>query len=218
MRFTPQAVLFDLDGTLVDSALDLVGALNKMRVARGLTPLQLEPLRAYASAGVKGLLKQGLNIAPEEVDFDSAKDEFLNLYEAGVADQTVFFEGVEALLTELESRGMPWGIITNKATRFTLPLLKALGLSERASIIVCGDTTPYAKPHPAPMQEACRQLKIDPTQAIYIGDDRRDAQAAQAVNMPCVVAAYGYLGDTPDYSSWGAQAFIHHPLELLALL
>jgi phosphoglycolate phosphatase len=213
-----KAVLFDLDGTLADTAPDLAGALNRMRVERRLDPLPLSVLRPVASAGARGLLGAGLNLKPDDADYDTARIEFLAHYEANLAHETHLFEGIPALLDALTARGLPWGIVTNKAHRFTMPVLAGLGLTDQAAVVISGDTTPHAKPHPEPLFEACRRLGISPNEAIYIGDDLRDIQAAKAADMPSIAVAYGYLGAEIPIQHWNADAIIDSPLALLAYL
>ena len=216
-RFAAKAVLFDLDGTLADTAPDLGGAVNVLRQRRGLEPLPIDMLRPVASAGARGMLAVGLGKAPADADYESLRDEFLAEYEAGLDRATRLFDGVRALLDELSARQVPWGIVTNKAMRFTAPVVASLSLDD-AAVVIAGDTTPHPKPHPAPLLAACDRLGIAPAQAIYVGDDLRDVQAARAAGMPAVAAAYGYLGDGGDVAAWGADALIDAPADLLALL
>ncbi|MCU0896953.1 MAG: HAD hydrolase-like protein [Burkholderiales bacterium] len=211
------AVLFDLDGTFADTAPDLGGALNRQRKARGLQPLPLETIRPHASAGARGLLGVGFGIAPGDADYEAMRDEFLALYEGALCLESRLFDGIPELVSALESRGLEWGIVTNKAARFTLPLLDALGVRERARCIVSGDTCPQPKPHPAPLLAGSAALGIEPGRCLYVGDDERDTQASIAAGMRSVVARYGYLGGRP-WELWGAHAAIESPLDLLALL
>jgi phosphoglycolate phosphatase len=212
-----QAVLFDLDGTFADTAPDLGGALNRQRVARGLAPLALEAIRPYASAGARGLLRAGFDLAPGDADYETMRDEFLALYENALCRDSRLFAGIPELVSALESQGLEWGIVTNKAARFTLPLLDALGVRSRARCVVSGDTCPQPKPHPAPLLAASAALGIEPAACIYVGDDERDTQASLAAGMRSVVARYGYLGGRP-WELWGAHAAIEAPLDLLDLL
>ncbi|MFZ5521100.1 MAG: phosphoglycolate phosphatase [Pseudomonadota bacterium] len=214
----PRAVLFDLDGTLADTAPDLAGALNALRVQRGLAPLPVEALRPYASAGARGLLGAGLDLRPEHAEYESHRVAFLDLYEQMLDRDSRLFDGIEALLADLERRRVPWGVVTNKSQRFTPRVVAGLGLARRASVVVSGDTTPHAKPHPAPLLHACAQIGVQPTEAIYVGDDLRDVQAARAAGMPVVAAAYGYLGDAGEVTSWQADAVIEAPQALLTLI
>ncbi|AKJ30414.1 phosphoglycolate phosphatase [Caldimonas brevitalea] len=217
-RWAPRAVLFDLDGTLADTAPDLGGAVNRMRVRRGLPPLPLEQLRPVASAGARGMLAVGLGVSPAQADYEALRDEFLAEYESALDVDSVLFDGAAAVLQALTHAGIAWGVVTNKAMRFTGPVLEGLGLAATASVVIGGDTTPHSKPHPAPLLEACRRLQIEPGQALYVGDDLRDMEAARAAGMPAVAAAYGYLGETPDLTAWRADAVIAHLLQLLPLI
>jgi 2-phosphoglycolate phosphatase len=218
MRWRVQAVLFDLDGTLADTAPDLGGALNRMRQRRGLDPLPIEVLRPLASAGARGMLQAGLQVQPGDGAFEALRDEFLDEYERALDVDSCLFAGVSQLLQELERRGLRWGVVTNKAERFTLPVLRGLSLAQRASVVIAGDTTPHAKPHPEPLLEACRRLALPPAQAVYVGDDLRDMQAARAAGMPSIAAGYGYLGEDSDVTQWEADAVIHEPGALLELI
>lgn len=214
----PQAVLFDLDGTLADTAGDLGGALNHLRVARGLAPLPLAVLRPYASAGARGLIGVGLDIHPGHDDYEALRLAFLDAYTQCLADTTVLFEGMDAVLRTLEARGLPWGVVTNKPHRFTLPVMDGLQLRERAAVIVSGDSTAHAKPHPLPLLTACEHLGADPARVLYVGDDLRDIQAAIAAHMPSAAAQWGYIGHSGDIGTWGANVICAQPADLLPLL
>jgi phosphoglycolate phosphatase len=213
-----RGVLFDLDGTLADTAPDLGFALNQQRLARGMPELPIEAVRSQASSGARGLLKIGFNIEPGQSGYDAMRDEFLDIYERNLSRSTRLFPGVSALLEQVERRGLRWGIVTNKAERFTFPLLRALTLIDRAACVICGDTTPNPKPHPAPMLAAAKKLGIPARQCIYVGDDERDVQAGHAAGMPVVVARYGYLGNGTPPEEWGADGFIDAPEDLLGIL
>lgn len=213
-----RAVLFDLDGTLLDSAADLAAAADQLRVAGGLPSLPLSHYRAHAGSGARGMLRVAFDMSPEHPDFDRHKVAFLALYEQSMTARTVAFDGVESLLATLQARGLAWGVVTNKAQRFALPLTRAMPLFDRAAAIVCGDTTPYAKPHPEPVLEAARRAGVDPGDCIYVGDDLRDIQAGKAAGMRTVAACYGYLGPGADVDAWGADAQVNSPLDLLKLL
>jgi len=213
-----RGVLFDLDGTLADTAPDLGFALNQQRLVRGMPELPIEAVRSQASSGARGLLKIGFNIEPGQSGYDAMRDEFLDIYERNLSRNTRLFPGVSALLEQVERRGLRWGIVTNKAERFTFPLLRALALMERAACVICGDTTPNPKPHPAPLLAAAEKLGIPARQCIYVGDDERDVQAGHAAGMPVVVARYGYLGNGTPPEQWGADGFIDAPEDLLGVL
>jgi N-acetyl-D-muramate 6-phosphate phosphatase len=213
-----QAVLFDLDGTLADTAPDLARALNQLRRERALPALPVAALRAHASSGARGLLKAGLGIEREHPDFGALREAFLDHYENALCVDTTLFPGVDELLAELDRRALPWGIVTNKAERFTLPLLRLLSLDTRAACVVGGDTTPNLKPHPEPLLHASRCVGLAPEQCIYLGDDLRDIQAARAANMGSLAVSWGYLGDGPGPAEWNADAVIDKPSELLKFL
>ena len=218
MTIVCRAVLFDLDGTLIDSAPDLAGAANDMRVERGLLPLPYAQLRPMVGSGARGMVGRAFDVAPGDAEFESLRDEFLSRYEARMVHETRVFESMAPLLERLRSRDMPWGIVTNKATRFSEPLVAAMGLHERAATLVSGDTTPHAKPHPAPLIEAARRLGVAATDCIYVGDDLRDIQAGRAAGMATVAVAWGYLGEGESIEAWGSDHIIQAPAELLTLL
>lgn len=212
-----KAVLFDLDGTLIDSAPDLGAAADQMRVDRGLPSLPLENYRPMAGAGARGMLGVAFGITPEHPQFADLREEFFRNYERCMTQRTYVFEGVAQLIASLAERGVAWGVVTNKSMRFTAPLTKAMPLFATARAVVGGDSTPHAKPHPAPLLEAARQVGVRPIECVYVGDDLRDVQAGRAAGMRTVAATYGYLGST-DVKDWGADVHIETPLALLALL
>lgn len=214
----PQAVLFDLDGTLADTAGDLGGALNRLRADRGLAPLPLEVLRPHASAGARGLLGAGLDIHPDHPEYEALRQAFLAAYTQCLSDTTALFDGMPHVLDTLEARGLRWGVVTNKPHRFTVPVMLGLGLAQRAGVVISGDSTAHAKPHPLPLLTACEQLGVPPASALYVGDDLRDIQAAQAAGMPSAAAAWGYLGHDAEITTWRADAICARPQDLLALL
>ena len=213
-----RAVLFDLDGTLADTAPDLAGALNRLLQEKGRKALPLEITRPWTSAGARGMLKVGFGIDPDHADFEPLRVRFLDLYAEKLCVDTRLFPGMPELLDELESRGIQWGIVTNKAERFTLPLVRALGFAERAAVVVGGDTTPHAKPHPQPLLHAAERIGQPPAACLYVGDDLRDIQSARAAGMPVIAAAFGYLGDGSNPDDWGADGVIAAPLETLNYL
>ncbi|MGH8705024.1 MAG: HAD-IA family hydrolase [Burkholderiales bacterium] len=213
------AVLFDFDGTLADTAADLGRALNRMRRSRGLPDVPVEQVRPHASAGARGLLQAGFGVLPEHPEFKPMREEFLGHYDETVCVDTRLFPGISELLAELESRRVPWGIVTNKATRFTRRIVAALGLETRVACVVCGDTTPYIKPHPAPLLRAAEELRLPAAACCYVGDDLRDVQAARAAGMRVVAVEYGYCGTGNDGPrSWNADAVIAHPSALIGCL
>jgi len=218
MRAPLAAVLFDLDGTLIDSAPDLAGACNEMRVERGLEPLPYAMLRRMVGSGARGMVGASFGLTPQSPGYAELRDEFLDRYEARMTRETRVFDEMVPILAWLAREGLPWGIVTNKATRFAAPLVAALGLGTQAATLVCGDTVAHSKPHPAPLLEAARRLAIAPERCAYVGDDRRDVDAGRAAAMLTVVAAWGYLGDGDAPSSWGADHLIERPDELRRLI
>ncbi|MDM0045513.1 HAD-IA family hydrolase [Variovorax dokdonensis] len=212
------AVLFDLDGTLIDSAPDLGAAADKMRVARGLPSLPLERYRPMAGAGARGMLGVAFDMSVDHPDFPAMREEFFVNYENAMAVRTCAFDGIPELLAGLSQLGLPWGVVTNKSVRFAAPLTASMPLFAQMAALVCGDTTPYAKPHPEPLLEAARRLAVDPARCIYVGDDERDILAGRAAGMRTVAAEYGYLGEHVDTARWEADASIDAPSALLALL
>ncbi|MCC6380356.1 MAG: HAD-IA family hydrolase [Burkholderiales bacterium] len=217
-RLDVDAVLFDLDGTLADTAGDLAGALNRLRADRGLPPVPVDALRTHASSGARGLLGAGLGLKPEDDGYGEARDAFLVHYEACLAQTTRLFDGIDDMLRAIESRGLAWGIVTNKAERYTGPVVLALGLAHRAGTIVSGDTTPHPKPHPAPLLHAASALRLAPQRCAYVGDDRRDIEAGNGAGMPTLVANWGYMGNGDPPSDWPASAWLDHPADLRTLL
>ncbi|PTR10062.1 phosphoglycolate phosphatase [Nitrosospira sp. Nsp5] len=213
-----RAVLFDLDGTLANTAPDLGHALNRQRIARGLSALPIALIRTEASAGARGLLGLGFNIKPGDTGYDAMRNEFLDFYAERLCDETSLFPGVAELLDQIEARGLPWGIVTNKPARFTLPLMRELGLNHRAACIVSGGDTTHSKPHPEPLLTASSMMAIVPAECVYLGDDYRDVQASLAAGMEPIIAKYGYLGNGHPPESWGAKYLIDHPRELLNYL
>lgn len=213
-----KAVLFDLDGTFADTAPDLAAALNHVRATRDLPPLPLAVLRPQASHGSAGLLKTGMNVTPDSPEFAALRDIFLEHYTNHICVETRLFAGMAELVLELEQRAIKWGIVTNKPHRFTLPLMQALGYAERASCLISGDTCAHAKPHPAPMLKACEIIQVAPERCLYLGDDKRDMDAANSVNMRGIIANYGYVSGDVSVENWNAQGSVDHPAELIAYL
>lgn len=209
-----KAVLFDLDGTLADTARDLGHALNVQLERHGRAPLPYDAIRPVASHGARGLLYLGFGLKPEDGSFDSMRAEYLALYAEHLSYSTTLFPGMAELLAQLEARAIPWGVVTNKPARFTDPLLRDLGLTPRAACIISGDTCAYPKPHPASLLLAAERLQLAPARCLYVGDAERDIQAAVNAGMVPIIARYGYIDahDTP--ATWGAAGEIEHPADL----
>jgi len=211
-------VLFDLDGTLVDSAPGLAFAVNEQRRRRQMCPVPYEHLRAHASSGARGMIKAGFGMDPSAPEYPVVRQEFLEIYERELLFDTQLFSGVTELLATIEKSGRHWGVVTNKATYLALPLLDAFGLLPKAACIVCGDSTPFIKPHPAPLLEAARRLSVVTDSCLYVGDDERDIMAARGAGMTSIAAAYGYLGTGRPPTHWGADEVVNSPIEVLKVL
>lgn len=217
LKTRPAAVFFDLDGTLVDTADDLAAPVNHMREARGLKPLPLEEYRPFASAGSRGLLHIGLGATTDDPDYPALRTEFLNRYEQEIAVHSRLFDGMAELLAWLEANGIRWGVISNKLEYLVRRLVQQLGLGHRVALAYGGDTAPRAKPWPDPLKMALQETGLTARQCVYIGDDLRDIQAAHAVDMPAVAAAYGY-GNPNEIPQWRADHIVTSPQEFLAML
>lgn len=215
MSHATQLVLFDLDGTLIDSAPDLAAAANAMRVARSLAPLALPALRPLVGAGARGMVGSAFGVNPGDADFDALRQEFLERYEAALLVQTVVFAAMLPVLDRLDCEGRRWGIVTNKAARFTQPVVEGLQLHRRAAVVISGDTTPHSKPHPAPLLEAARRVGVEAAHCVYVGDDHRDILAGRAAGMLTLAAGWGYLGHGEPIDAWGAHAVLADPAALL---
>lgn len=209
------AVLFDLDGTFADTAPDLGEALNHVLNLHGIPSLPLATIRLQASHGSRGLLKLGFGIEPDAPGYDELRDAFLSHYETHICDHTKLFPGMAALIAELDERDLPWGIVTNKPHRYTVPLMEKLGYAKRAACLVSGDTCKHAKPHPMPLLHAAALMGVDPSRCLYLGDDLRDMEAARAANMIGIIAGYGYIDPATDTGTWPAAGSVQTPFALL---
>jgi phosphoglycolate phosphatase len=218
LRSPYHGVFFDLDGTLADTAPDLVVAANRLLTERNLSPKPYEELRPRASAGARGLIHGAFGYGTDHPEFILLRDEFFTYYENALLVHSTLFDGVEHLLEQLDLANMPWGIVTNKSERFTHPLTEQMGLRHRAISTVSGDTTPFSKPHPEPILHAAKVANIDPAFSLYVGDDMRDVLAGKAAGMKTVAAAYGYCGCAEPPQEWGADFLINSPLELLDIV
>ena len=217
-RKPPALLLFDLDGTLIDSAPDLAGAANDLRAAHGLPPLPHAALRPMVGSGARGMVGVAFGVTPTDARFADLRDAFLARYAQRLLHSTRVFEAMQPVLDRLDAAGQRWGIVTNKAMRFTQPLVAGLGLAARAAVVIAGDTTPFAKPHPEPLLEAARRLGVAPQHCAYVGDDQRDVQAGRAASMTTLAAAWGYLGQGEPVAAWGADHVLSSPAVLLQWL
>jgi 2-phosphoglycolate phosphatase len=220
-RWTAQprrAVLFDLDGTLLDTAADLGGVANTMRESRGLPALPISELRPFASKGARGMLQKALGVEWDAPEFEALRTEFLDIYQQDLSRHTRFMPDLEEVITNLEARHLPWGIVTNKYERFTLPLLRDLRLDKRSAVVVCGDTTPFAKPHPQPLKHAIGLLGLSAEAVIYVGDDFRDVQSGFNAGCYNIAAAFGFCSSDRPVADWGADAIADQGKDLLQLL
>lgn len=211
----PEAVLFDLDGTLADTAPDLGEALNQLLLEHGRDPLPMEKLRLHVSSGARGMIGAGLGITPADAAYLDLQQRFLAIYQDALCVSTRLFDGMAEHLDELDARAIPWGIVTNKSQRFAIPLMEGLGLRQRSICIVCGDSARRAKPHGHPMHLASAVMGIAAADCIYVGDDERDVISGRVAGMTTIVAAWGYLGTGKPPASWGADAIAASPQDIL---
>lgn len=218
MRGRVEAVLFDLDGTVVDSAPDLAGAANDLRRLHGLPPIEFHRLRPLVGTGARGMLGEAFGLAPGQAGYEAMRQRFLDIYADRLLQQSQVFPSMWSVLDALERSGLPWGIVTNKAIRLARPLVDGLSLGERTAVLIGGDSTPFTKPHPEPLFEAARRLGIAPERCVYVGDDMRDVQSGRAAGMATLVASWGYLGREAPIGEWGADDVLEAPDDLLAWL
>ena len=211
----PEAILFDLDGTLIDTAPDMGGALNNLLREENREPLPLVSIRPYVSQGGLVLTRLGFGDSVAEVEIEPLRQRFLQHYLAIIADDSRLFDGFDAVLADLEARAIPWGIVTNKPEWLTHPLLEQLELAERSAVDIGGDTLAQRKPHPQPLLVAAERIGVDARQCVYVGDDERDIVAGRAAQMKTLVAAYGYIEDATEIASWNADGIIDRPTDLL---
>ncbi|AOY88173.1 phosphoglycolate phosphatase [Marinobacter salinus] len=214
----PSAVLFDLDGTLIDTAPDFIRCLNQLRQQHGLEALPAEQIRRSVSNGARAMVRVGFGLEPEHPDYTDKHTAFLDLYEAGVAIETTLFDGMDQILRSLESRGVPWGIVTNKPARFAAPLVEALGLAQRCAVVICPDHVAERKPHPEALFLACKQIEADPSQAVYVGDHERDIEAGRNAGMQTIAVRYGYIEEPETVDLWQADMIADTVSDLAKLL
>ena len=212
------AVLFDLDGTLLDTAPDLGGALNQLLAETGRDALPLGTIRPHVSHGARALLRLGLGVEPGDPAYEAYRRRLLDRYQANIATHTRLFPGMGDVLAHLEGAGIPWGVVTNKPGWLTAPLMAAVGLAHRAACVVSGDTTPHPKPHPAPLLHACRTAGAAPGHCLFVGDAERDVVAGRAAGMATLVALFGYIPAEESPRTWGADGYLEAPRDLLEWL
>ena len=208
-------VLFDLDGTLADTAPDLADTLNQLLQEQGLQPLPFEDIRPTVSHGSIVMINTAFGMEESDPGFGRLRARFLEIYAARLTSKTRLFQGIVPLLERLEGSGRNWGVVTNKPDKLTQPLLQALGIRDRTPCIVSGDTLAFSKPHPAPMLHACRLLQCNPQETLYVGDARRDVEAGRNTGMYTLIAAYGYIGPEDDPGSWGADGMVDEPGKIM---
>ncbi len=213
-----ESVLFDLDGTLLDTAPDMVDAVNNLRIELGLEPKPYDDLRNTVSHGGAALIRKGLDINDEHQEFQTYLSKFLDSYQQNIANKTNFFPGMEKVVSKLEELDIPWGIVTNKPHWLTSLLVTKLGISERTSCIVSGDTLTEKKPHPAPLLHACKILKVNPKNTIYVGDAQRDIEAGNNASMHTLVAMFGYIDVNDHPEKWEADDLIENPEDIIDLI
>ncbi len=213
-----KAVLFDLDGTLVDTAPDMAAALNRLLVEEGHSELPLDTIRPHVSKGGLALIQLGFSAFVSEAEIEPLRQRFLKSYLNNIADHSALFKGFESVLKQLEDNNIIWGVVTNKPHFLTLPLMQQLNLDKRSATIISGDTTAERKPHPLPVQTAAKEINIDCEHCLYVGDDPRDIQAGNAANMTTMIASYGYIFEQTDFNTWQADTLIDKPSDLLTYL
>jgi N-acetyl-D-muramate 6-phosphate phosphatase len=210
-----RCVLLDLDGTLVDTAPDLAWCLNALRAEQALPPLPFAAIRPHVSNGARALVRVGFTLDEADPRFEALRQRLIEIYQANLARESRVFPGMDGLIDALESRAIPWGVVTNKPAALTLPLLAALGLADRAACIVSGDSTAHSKPHPEPLLHASRLVGVTPDGCLYVGDAQRDIVAGRDAGMMTLVALFGYIeaGDRPE--AWSADGLVEHPRDIL---
>ena len=212
------SVLFDLDGTLADTAPDLANALNNVLTEHGKSPLPLQTIRYEVSNGASALIKLGFSIESNHPEFESLRLRLLELYAQAIAVETRLFDGMHEVLSALETMNIRWGVVTNKPSRFTNPLIDALALSHRAACVICGDTLERKKPHPEPILHACNIVGCKPHEAIYVGDAQRDIEAGKRAGTKTLVALFGYINEQQQPRQWGADGMVESPQDIIRWL
>lgn len=211
-------ILFDLDGTLLDTAGDFVDIIQRMRADRGLPPAPESLVRSRVSDGSAGMLSAAFDSSPQASEFDLLREDFLQRYAAQLAMHTRLYPGIAELLDWLDAEALPWGVVTNKMSRFSIPLLQAMQLDRRCASLVCPDQVSQPKPHPEPLFKACSEMRVTPQHCVFVGDHRRDIEAGRAAGMRTAAALYGYLSSDDPPATWQADHNVQHAAELLPWL
>lgn len=213
-----RAVLFDMDGTLLDTAPDFIAVAQAMRLARGLARVPDQDVRNVVSGGARAMVLSAFDVDPLSEEFESLRLEFLDRYLSHCAVESQLYEGMLELLADIEQANLIWGVVTNKPLRFAEPIMQQLGLASRSAVLVCPDHVSKSKPDPEPMLLACSQLDLDPSTVLFVGDDLRDIESGRAAGSRTAAVRYGYIHPDDDPDTWGADVVVDHPLELRALL
>ncbi|WP_312600345.1 MULTISPECIES: N-acetylmuramic acid 6-phosphate phosphatase MupP [Pseudomonas] len=209
-----KAVLFDMDGTLLDTAPDFIAVIQSMRADRGLPVVDEKTVRDVVSGGARAMVASAFEVDPLSDEFDPLRLDFLDRYQDHCAIHSHLFEGMEELLADLERARLTWGVVTNKPVRYAEPIMQALGLAKRSAVLVCPDHVTYSKPDPEPVLLACKQINIKPQAVIFVGDDRRDIESGRAAGTKTAAVRYGYIHPEDNPAHWGADLVVDHPLEL----
>lgn len=213
-----RAVLFDMDGTLLDTAPDFIAVIQAMRQARELPPVAEARVRDVVSGGARAMVLNAFDVAPDSAEFEALRLEFLDRYQQHCAVYSRLYDGMEQLLVDIEKAGLIWGVVTNKPVRFAEPIMQRLGLAERSSVLVCPDHVTRSKPDPEPMLLACDKLSLEPASVLFVGDDLRDIESGRAAGSRTAAVRYGYIHPGDDPSHWGADVVVSHPQELRSVL
>ncbi|WP_296255306.1 MULTISPECIES: N-acetylmuramic acid 6-phosphate phosphatase MupP [unclassified Pseudomonas] len=213
-----KAVLFDMDGTLLDTAPDFIAICQAMLIERGFAPVADKLIRDEISGGAKAMVSAAFAMSPNEPQFETLRLEFLERYQKDCAVHSRLFEGMEQLLTDIEKAKLIWGVVTNKPVRFAQPIMEQLGLAERSALLICPDHVSKSKPDPEPLLLACKMLDLDPASVLFVGDDLRDIESGRGAGTRTAAVRYGYIHphDNPDH--WGADVVVDHPLDLRRVL
>ena len=213
-----RAILFDMDGTLLDTAPDFIAICQAMRAERGLPAIDAQLIRDVISGGARAMVATTFALPPEAPGFEALRLEFLARYEVGCAVHSCLYEGMAELLADIEKSQLIWGVVTNKPLRFAEPIMQRLGLAERSALLICPDHVTYSKPHPEPLILACKMLDLDPASVLFVGDDLRDIESGRDAGTRTAAVRYGYIHPQDNPNHWGADVVVDHPLDLRRVL